>query len=99
MNAMSRHTKTLLCCCEWVDGIRCDRFAKSLGRCWAHYLALKNENATEILRLHQMNFAERQADYERRRVTPPSSRLWEFEPTPEQVQELISMCGGNANGH
>ena len=95
---MSKHTKNQPLCCEWIDGVRCDRISKCFGRCAQHYAALKHENAAEIIRLHRLSFAERQAEYEKTRLgSPIAPKPWEYEPSEQATQELIAQCGGNDN--
>jgi len=71
-------------CCE--SGCNQPRYV--YGRCTAH---MRQMDPQLVGRLQKMTRAERAKEFEK--ATAQSEKPWKFEPSPEQVEELIAKYG------
>lgn len=82
---MRTRKKSVEICCE----AGCDKPRFCYGRCTFHFRLL---DATERKRLKKLPRAVRQLEFQIAKTKPLLK--WEFEPTPQQVAELIARYGG-----
>jgi hypothetical protein len=62
-----------------------------------HRQQLLRENPTEYRRIRALPPHEQEALYQATRHTLPMK--WEYEPTPEQTEELIRICSRQSQRH
>lgn len=85
-----RHWKTIAKeCCEHG----CNQPRYSYGRCFGHF---RQMDPQLYARLRNMTRAARAKEFEE--ATAPPEKPWEFEPSPEQVEDLIAKYGAGTKG-